>query len=74
MQRHGEKAEERGRRAADSGSVGSRDERKSSEEGCGGLVFTGHRHTGHCGFVRQQLNVCDGLQLQTKNQGEIYII
>lgn len=40
MQRHGEKAEERGRRAADSGSVGSRDERKSREEGCGGLVFT----------------------------------
>lgn len=30
--------EERGRRAADSGTVGSTDKRK----GCGGLVFTGH--------------------------------
>lgn len=32
----------RQRRAADSGSEGSRDERKSREEGCGGVVFTGH--------------------------------
>lgn len=34
-----------GRRAADSGSEGSRDERKSREEGCGGFVFIGHGHT-----------------------------
>lgn len=37
------------------GSVGSRHERKSREEGCGGFVFTDHRHTENCGFVRQRL-------------------
>lgn len=53
-QSQSEEAEER-RMAADSGSEGSRDERKSREEGCGGVVFTGHGHTAYCGFVRQQL-------------------
>lgn len=49
------------------GSEGSRDERKSREEGCGGDVFTGRRLRAHCGFVCQQLKVCE-LPLQTNNQ------
>lgn len=52
-QSQSEEAEERGRRAADRGSEGSRNESVSREEGCGGLVFTGHSHTEHCGFVCQ---------------------
>lgn len=43
------------------GSVGSRDERESTEEGCGRLVFTGLRDTGRCGFVHQHLHVYHGL-------------
>lgn len=54
-QSQSEEAEEKGRRAADSGSEGSGDERKSRKEGCGGVVFTGHGHTAQCGFVCQQL-------------------
>lgn len=43
------------------GSVGSRDETESMEEGCGGLVFTGLRDTGRCGFVHQHVGVYHGL-------------
>lgn len=52
---HSEEAKERGIRAADGGSEGSRYERKSREDGCGRAVFTGHGYTAYCGFVRQQL-------------------
>lgn len=54
-QSQSEETEERGRRAGDSGSEGTRVERKSRKEGCGRVVFTGHGHTVHCGFVCQQL-------------------
>lgn len=40
------------------GSIGSRDERESTEEGCGRVVFT---ETGRCGFVHQHLHVYHGL-------------
>lgn len=43
------------------GSVGSRDERESTEEGCGKVVFTGLTDTGRCGFVHQHLHVYHGL-------------
>lgn len=43
------------------GSVGSRDERESTEEGCGRVVFTGLRDSGRCGFVHQHLHVYHGL-------------
>lgn len=36
-------------------SEGSRDERKSRKEGCGGALFTGQGHKVYCDFVRQQL-------------------
>lgn len=39
----------------DRGSAGSRDDRKSREEGCGGFVFMGREDMGSCGFVHQQL-------------------
>lgn len=61
-QSQSEEADDKGRRAAAKGSEGSRD------EGCGGALFTGQCRTAYCGFVRQQLRVCDGLLLQTNNQ------
>lgn len=49
------KREGRGKTEKDRGSAGSRDDRKSREEGCGGFVFMGREDMGSCGFVHQQL-------------------
>lgn len=43
------------KRERGSRSEGSRDERKSRKEGCGGALFTGQGHKVYCDFVRQQL-------------------
>lgn len=52
-----EEAEERGEMAVGSRSEGSRDERKSREEGCGRAVFTGHGHTVYENFVSATLSL-----------------
>lgn len=61
-----------GKEESSSGSVVHRDERESTEEGCGGVVFTGHRDTGRCGFVHQHMCLYHGLPQYARNLGHIY--